>query len=190
MRSKLTLPHWLCRRALLLGGLLFVASDRARAQGGLFGVTDEREPTVWSATGLRIKLNGFEPPGEPPADPAPGQVIASPTLGWSGQLGTVAAVQGFVGQSLGIEPRLTDDFRAGTHYGLVVQCPIQAVCEPTSQKVMLFFQARGGFRFLEEQGSHVPTWRILPGIEWRFRENVRMRVSGNADDLISCWWRY
>lgn len=177
------------RRALLLAGLLLLLAERAGAQEGLFGKTaDERSAP--SATGLRLKLNGFESPGAPPAAPAPGQVITNPAFGWSGQLGPLAAVEGFVGQSLGGEPRLTDDFCAGTHYGLVVQCPVPAISEPTSRQVVLFLQARGGFRYQEELSTHVPTWKVLPGIEWRFRENLRMRVSSNQDDLISCWWRY
>lgn len=191
MLSKLTLANYLVRQALLLGGLLLLRSNQAKAQEGLFAATAAGSAsTAAPVTGLRLKLNGFEPPGAPPADPAPGQVIASPALGWGGQIGSVAAVQGFVGQSLGAEPRLTDDFCAGTHYGLVVQCPLQAVSEPANQQVLLFVQARGGFRYEDVQSTHVPTWKVLPGIEWRFRENLRMRVGGNTDDMISCWWRF
>jgi hypothetical protein len=176
----------------LLGGLLSLLAQSARAQAGLFSAAAAgADGDAASAAGLCLKPNGFEAPGAPPAPPAPGQVVANPALGWTGQLGSVAAVQGFVGQNLGAEPRLTDDFRAGTHCGLLLQCPIQPVCDPArQQQVLLFVNARGGFRYEESLSTHVPTWTLLPGIEWRFRENLRMRVGGNADDLISCWWRY
>jgi hypothetical protein len=134
-------------------------------------------PTTTCALGLQA----FTPAGMQQAGASSGPTMVCPNLSLSQQIGDGAAIHGFLGEDLHVDPRnVATQMKQRLRCGLAVHQPLFPELPDRTENVYLFVQALGRLRYDTAStmgtpgttGSQQALLQVLPGPQWKASDNL------------------
>jgi hypothetical protein len=142
-------------------------------------------------THLCLGLLAFAPAGrDVGGDPdAPSRLL--PSVAFFQDLGNGAALQGFVGQNVFSDGRLSGATGGPLEYGLAVQCPLPWFDFKQGRGIFVFVQTLGRLQHdYDRLIGKAPNWELVPGIHWRFGESGWFSLGASRTTLFTCFWKF
>lgn len=138
-------------------------------------------------TSLCINVQAFTPAGIQAGGIANGPTSVIPAVAGFQDLGYGAALQGYFGQSIQANSRLSDRLDSNLQYGLSVQCAVPGAPSGTAKGLFLYFAALGRYNV---DGSHTALWEFVPGVQMRINGNCWMSLGASRYNFLTCSWKY
>src|SRR6266496_3469295 len=126
-----------------------------------------------------VTVQALFPAGRDVDGVATGPTIFSPAFAWFHDLGGGTALQGYVGQNIHVNSRLSENLGTRIHYGMGIQTPVPELCPRGEEGLFFFVQAMGRYRFDNLGESRPAVWDVYPGIQYRVNDNCWFSVGAS-----------
>jgi hypothetical protein len=150
---------------------------------GFYRLASQVQVLDSSSTTCAIGLQAFTPAGLQQGGASSGPTMVCPNLALCQQIGDGAAIHGFVGENIHVDPRnLGNQVKQGVQCGVAVHQPLFPELPDRTENVYLFVQALG--RLSYETAGTTPTTastgnigqqavlQVLPGLQWKASDNL------------------
>jgi hypothetical protein len=143
------------------------------------------------STSLCLGLQAVTPAGLDAGGVADGPTVLRPSLAWFQEIGSAAALQGFVSKSVRAHAGWSEDFETGFRYGVGLQYAVPWLAITPNQSVYFFMEALGRYQQLPDVGAaRPPLLEVIPGIHWRMGDNWWIAVGAARRGLVTCSWQF
>jgi hypothetical protein len=142
-------------------------------------------------TSMCLGFQAVTPAGLDAGGLADGPTVFRPAFAWFQEIGSAAALQGFVSKSVRAHAGWTEEFETGFRFGLAFQYGVPWLTTGPNQSVHFFVEALGRYQKEPAVGqTQPPTLELIPGIHWRMSENWWISVGAARRGLVTCSWQF